>query len=226
MYLIMDNAGYHKPRDETWISDSKVLSKHDLAHQLIDLGVEQLTTANGARVVPAHLFEASIDAGGATKEDLITATKKWLAEHSDCNRTVVEQLLQDAGHSIVYTPPFCPEVQPIELLWAHVKRYVAEHATHNRSITEARAQTEEGFELLTRGFIYKIIAHCHEWIDSFLKTDAAEDLQQCGSLACVIKSLQLLKAASSDARTNAPMDISPPLPPPASTSSRSSPRRR
>lgn len=192
----------------------------------MDLGVEQLTTLTGMRVVPAHLFEATIGAGGPSKEDLIAATKKWLAEHSDCNRTVVEQLLQDAGHAIVYTPPFCPEVQPIELLWAHVKRYVADHATHNRSISQARAQTEEGFERITRGFIYKIIAHCHGWIDSFLKTDAAEDLQQCSSLARVMHSLHLLKAASSDTRETAPMDISPPAPPSASTSSRSSRRRR
>ena len=26
----------------------------------------------------------------------------------DHNRTVVEQLMDDAGHSLIYTPPFCP----------------------------------------------------------------------------------------------------------------------
>ena len=40
--------------------------------------------------------------------------------------------MSDAGHSLVYTPPFCPEVQPIELLRAKVKRYVAARSTHNR----------------------------------------------------------------------------------------------
>ena len=94
-------------------------------------------------------------------------------------------------------PPFCPEVQPIELLWAEIKGYVAQRSTHNRSITEAREQTEEAFEQVSKMFFNNIIKHCHDWIDSFLSTDAAEDLAQCGSLAGVIKHLSLLKLASS-----------------------------
>ena len=46
MYLVLDNANYHKPRDDTWISCSKALNKHELAHQLLDLGVTQLTTVD------------------------------------------------------------------------------------------------------------------------------------------------------------------------------------
>jgi hypothetical protein len=195
MHLVLDNAAYHKPRDDTWICDSKAQNKHELAHQLLDVGVEQLTTVKDGRVVPAHLFEAAVSDGGATKDDLIAATKKWLEEHPDSNTTVVEQLMADAGHSLIYTPPFCPEVQPIELLWAKVKRYVADRATHNRSVTDARQQTEEGFEQISKIFCNSIVAHCHTWIDSFLQTDAAEDLQQCGSLAGVIKHLPLLKLA-------------------------------
>jgi hypothetical protein len=121
----------------------------------------------------------------------------------DANKTVVEQLMTDAGHSLIYTPPFCPEVQPIELLWANVKRYVADHATHNRSVTEARQQTEEGFERITKLFCNNIIKHCHDWIDSFLQTDAAEDLKQCGSLARVIQHFPLLKLAAERDRNTA-----------------------
>jgi transposase len=226
MILVLDNAAYHKPRDETWISDSTSQAKHELAHQLLDLGVSELVTIDERhRVVPAHLFEAAIGAGGPSKEDLIAATKKWLDEHSDANKTVVEQLMADAGHSLIYTPPFCPEVQPIELLWAKVKRYVADHATHNRSITEARQQTEDGFEHVTRMFCNSIIAHCHSWIDSFLQTDAAEDLQQCGTLAGVIKHLSLLKLATKENNNTTSSHkmqstSSSSIPPPPNTSTR------
>ena len=141
MILVLDNASYHKPRDETWISSSKAKNKHELVHQLLDLGVEQLTTVGEKpRVVPSHLFEAAVSAGGPSKDDLLAAVQKWLEAHPDHNRTVVEQLMSDAGYSLIYTPPFCPEVQPIELLWAKVKRYVADRSTHNRSPTEARAR--------------------------------------------------------------------------------------
>jgi hypothetical protein len=165
---------------------------------LIDLGIEQLTTIDSAqRVVPSHRFEATTGDGGPSKADLRAAVEQWLQQHPNHNRTVVEQLMDDAGHSLVYTPPFCPEVQPIELLWAEVKSYVAQRSTHNRSITEAREQTEEAFEKVSKMFFNNIIKHCHDWIDSFLTTDAAEDLAQCGSLAGVIKHLSLLKLASS-----------------------------
>jgi transposase len=217
MFLVLDNASYHKPRDETWISCSKALNKHELAHQLLDLGVTELHTANETpRTVLAHQFTLKRSEGGPSKDDLIAAVQKWLAEHPDHNRTVVEQLMSDGGHSLIYTPPFCPEVQPIELLWAEVKRYVADHATHNRSLTEAREQTEHGFEQVTKLFCNSIVKHCHDWIDHFLLTDAAEDLQQCRTLAGVIKHLPLLQLASAEAPsqlgTVQAMAISPPPP--------------
>jgi len=216
MFLVMDNAGYHKPRDESWVSSSKAQNKHSLAHLLLDLGVSQLTTTGAyPRTVPAHRFEASIGDGGPSKDDLLAAVQKWLAEHPDHNRTVVEQLMSDAGHALVYTPPYCPEVQPIELLWAKVKRYVAAHSTHGRSLTEAREQTEEGFEAVTKMFCNSIVKHCHDWIDHFLQTDAAEDLLQCGTLAGVIKYLPLLGAAATSTSAAAPMQINPPAPAPA-----------
>jgi hypothetical protein len=216
MFLVMDNAGYHKPRDESWVSSSKAQNKHALAHLLLDLGVSQLTTTGAhPRTVPSHRFEASIGEGGPSKDDLLAAVQKWLAEHPDHNRTVVEQLMSDAGHAVVYTPPYCPEVQPIELLWAQVKRYVAARSTHGRSLTEAREQTEEGFEVVTKTFCNSIVKHCHDWIDQFLQTDAAEDLLQCGTLAGVIKHLPLLNAASTSTAAAAPMQIDPPSPVPA-----------
>jgi len=224
MYLVLDNANYHKPRDETWVSSSQAQNKHTLVHQLLDLGVSQLTTVGDKpRIVPAHRFEAAVSDGGPSKDDLLAAVQKWLEEHPDHNRTVVEQLMSDAGHVLVYTPPYCPEVQPIELLWAKVKRYVADRSTHGRSLTEARQQTEEGFEQVTKMFCNSIVKHCHDWIDQFLLTDAAEDLQQCGTLAGVIKYLPLLKAASAPPSTAQPMESSPPWPPAAASAASAAP---
>ena len=228
MVLVLDNASYHKPRDESWISASKAMNKHELVHQLLDLGVAQLTTVGASpRVVTAERFEAAVSAGGPSKDDLLAAAQRWLDEHPDHNRTVVEQLMSDAGHALVYTPPFCPEVQPIELLWAKVKRHVAARSTHNRSLAEARAQTEQGFEQVTRIFCNSIVKHCHDWIDDFLATDAAGDLQQCGTLAGVIQHLPLLKTASSPACSPAnatqPMLICPS--PPAAAAPAASPAR-
>ena len=81
MYLVLDNAGYHKPRDESWISAAKSQNKHELAHQLMDLGVSQLTTVDDShRIIPSHQFAADRSHGGPSKEDLIAAVQKWLDE--------------------------------------------------------------------------------------------------------------------------------------------------
>ncbi len=81
-------------------------------------------------------------------------------------------------------------------------------------MTEAREQTEEGFEQITKMFCNSIVKHCHDWIDAFLQTDAAEDLKQCRTLSGVMKHLSLLKIASTDpsptCQLPVPMDIDPP----------------
>jgi hypothetical protein len=196
--------------------------------------VEQITTqGDRPRVILAHQYGATIGQGGPSKADLLAAVNKWLEEHPDHNQSVVEQLLGDAKHAIIYTPPFCPEVQPIELLWSKVKRFVADRATHNRSITETRQQTEEAFEAITCSFCINIIKHTHDWMDDFIQNGDSTDLQQCGSLAGVIKHLPLLKLANAKPQTDhsgvAPMEIDTPAPaaaPPAPSNARSLRQRR
>ena len=36
----------------------------------------------------------------------------------------VEKYLKSRGHQVIWTPPYCPELQPIELFWAAGKNYV------------------------------------------------------------------------------------------------------
>ena len=193
MVLVMDNAGYHKARDETWISTVKSQSRHDLAHTLLDLGVTELTDAATGAVYPAHRF-ASNRGTGPSKDALLAAVRKVVEERPGCNRTVVEQLLDAEQYSIIYTPPYSPDLQPIELLWAYVKNRVARKSRHGRSLTECRQQAEDAFESVTPMLCAKLIAHTHSWMDAFLQSDAAEDLAQCGSLAGVIQHLPLLQA--------------------------------
>ena len=44
MILVMDNAAYHKARDETWVSTNKSQTKDTLADTLINHGVNSITT--------------------------------------------------------------------------------------------------------------------------------------------------------------------------------------
>lgn len=78
-------------------------------------------------------------------------------------------------------------------------------------------------------FCNNVVKHCHDWIDAFLSTEAAEDLQQCRTLAGVIKHLPLLKIAGEAATKTAPTPQVPPAAPaaaPAPASTRTLRRRR
>jgi hypothetical protein len=171
MILVMDSAAYHKARDESWVSGSKSQSKHELAHLLLDLGVSQLTTTNAyPRTVPAHRFEASIGEGG-------------LLQGRSAGRCA------EVAGGASGPQPHRGEAAA-ERRWSCGRLHsslLSGGAADGRSLTEARQQTEDGFEAVTEMFCNSIVKHCHDWIDHFLQTDAAEGLLQCGTLAGVIK---------------------------------------
>ena len=51
------------------------------------------------------------------------------------------------GHSILRTPPYHPELQPIESCWAVVKNHVAQH--NDCTMKKVRILLEEGFSKVT-----------------------------------------------------------------------------
>jgi transposase len=62
--------------------------------------------------------------------ELKSAVKAHLTQNPSINKTKVDKLLEPHGHGIVWTPPFTPEVQPIELIWSQIKGEVARNYTH------------------------------------------------------------------------------------------------
>jgi len=61
-----------------------------------------------------------------TVEELRIAFVTYLRHHDpqklDC---MVKMYLKEGGHRILWTPPYCPELQPIELFWAAGKNHAA-----------------------------------------------------------------------------------------------------
>jgi hypothetical protein len=145
--------------DESWISAALSQNKHEWAHQLMDMGVYQLTTVDDShQTVPSHLFTAHSSQGAPSKEDLIAAVKKWLDEHPDHNRTVVEQLMDDENYSIIYTPPGvlrCSRSNFMGKVEATSGRSCDSQAIRHRG---TRRQTEEGFAQITNKFCNNVVS--------------------------------------------------------------------
>jgi hypothetical protein len=77
------------------------------------------------------------------------------------------------------TLPYTPNVQPIELIWAYVKNYVARQYESGRSMEILRQQTMEGFygqldlkhEGVTATLSSDLIKHSHKWCNDFIDQD-------------------------------------------------------
>ncbi len=200
MIIVMDNASYHRPRDFDWITPYK-MTKPECASFLESQGLMETTVQcedGSTAVFPKRTWRLH----GRNKrapllEDLQAAVKSHLQQHPAINKTKIDKLLQPLGHSIVWTPPFVPEVQPIELIWAYVKTLVAQQYTL-RNIDVTRSQTDDAVQSITPEMIQKRIRRCHKWIDGFMQTEEAGSLRAFSSLD---------KLVTVDSSTAIPTDI-------------------
>jgi transposase len=86
-------------------------------------------------------------------------TKAWLKVNAKSqnlvNITRAAEILRAAGHEApLLTPPYHPELQPIEKLWRDVKMYVARQYSTGRTFTQLIDQVLEGFRR------YGTVQHC------------------------------------------------------------------
>lgn len=148
MVLVADNAPYHHKRV---IGSLGSLNKKELVSLCVEHGIEHLDLPLTDRRYQAYEddnIEGVLDVGAAyrvdfdeqeflrtarasnpfipNKRELQIAMVEYMREHLphllECK---VERILQEKGHHILWTPPYCPQLQPIELFWAAGKNFVS-----------------------------------------------------------------------------------------------------
>jgi hypothetical protein len=70
------------------------------------------------------------------------------------------------GHLLYYTPPYHPELQPIELIWVNIKGHVAEEPADN--MAELRLRIEAGFNRLTSDTWTDAYKHAQQYEQKYL----------------------------------------------------------
>jgi len=134
--LVMDNASYHC----TPVPGSVIVNSFTTKKRVTDV----LDVYN----VP---YRAGKGPHGDSLIQLKQILREWLAEHGAANgvivnRTRVDLILHQHGHpKCLMTPPYHPELQPIEELWRDVKMYVARLYGRTRTMRILTAQVREGF---------------------------------------------------------------------------------
>ena len=77
----------------------------------------------------------------------------------------VDEMARLQGHEIVRTPPYHPELQPIEVCWGVVKNHIARHCDF--TLSNLKSQLEEGFTQVTSSTCAKAIKKIKAKEDQF-----------------------------------------------------------
>jgi transposase len=85
----------------------------------------------------------------------------------------VDEIAKKQGHEILRTPPYHPELQPIELCWGIAKNHVARHCDF--TLSNLKSQLEEGLDKVDEFFFQKIIKKIKRKKDEFWSEDMRFD---------------------------------------------------
>ena len=105
--------------------------------------------------------------------------KDYLKQHPEKNRTRLQECFATHGFELIFTPPYTPQTQPIELVWAHVKNYVARNTTIDTSTAVLTDLVRRGFygdpdsnyKGVGAAFAARVINSCMKWMNKFIEDD-------------------------------------------------------
>ena len=159
MVLVSDNAPYHHKRV---IGSLGSLSKTQLVSLCVEHGIEYIDlplTDRRYQWFEEDDVEGVVDVGVAYRVDfdkesflksaraanpfipnkrelqvgMVEYIKENLPHLLECK---VERIMADKGYHILWTPPYCPQLQPIELFWAAGKNFAASCHYGGRTMKE------------------------------------------------------------------------------------------
>ena len=81
----------------------------------------------------------------------------------------IDKIAEKHGYSILRTPPYHPELQPIETCWAIVKNHIARH--NDFTMKKVRTLLDEGFRKVTAATCEKLIEKVRLKEDEFWSED-------------------------------------------------------
>lgn len=189
MVLVLDNAPYHHCHAADWKNPNQ-MTKLEIAAWLVDQNFTQIEVFREGQKRTfglASLFAGRSGKYAPTVEEMKQVMKEHLAKHPELNRTRLQEIFSKHGYQLIFTPPYTPQVQPIELVWAHVKNYVARQTDAQTNVEQLQRLVRQGFygdaatahEEVGSALCQRLLTCCHRWMNKFIDDD--EDLD--GDLA-------------------------------------------
>ena len=157
--IVMDNASYHKrvsddiPR-ATW-------RKEDLLKYCTCNGIDTVKK----EMLKAHIWQILSESFPAVLNP----------------KSVVQEIIEAAGHQLIFTPPHFSDLQPIEMVWACVKGEVGRAYDKDTTFKMVKGRLKEAFENLSSSTVEGCIRKSVEKLNDFatMASVTEEDLTQC-----------------------------------------------
>ena len=136
----MDGASYHKR--QTNPAPTSKTRKADIQEWLRSKGMAPFFLT---KILKGFSHSGSYISDIAFDPKAIVAQLLMLVkEHRPSPTYKAQQIASAHGHSLLYTPPYHPELQPIELVWGRVKNAIARSPATNIASLSAKLTTEFG----------------------------------------------------------------------------------
>ena len=157
--FIMDNAKYHKLVGNPEL-DAKYWPDRGLSGALKDQVMKYLKDHD----IPHP------------KNILAPEAKKLARQHYQKDGLRSVQIARKYGHDILFTPPYWPQLQPIETAWGMVKNYVANNRTgDDYSVAKTLPLVRAGFKSVTPEQWQKMINDAIEYGEGIKKEIAKRE---------------------------------------------------
>ncbi|CAB1100446.1 unnamed protein product [Ectocarpus sp. CCAP 1310/34] len=150
MILVLDNASYHLGCNAEVKVPETNTKKHNV-DLLRTVGAKSIRVKEGEQGVVAHNFEVPTEPGssfpagnregGVSRAEVATATRENIRlNHPERLEKRVLTFMKNKGWALIWTPPYMPSLQPIELFWQHGKQYVSVTFELKRKMREVWVQ--------------------------------------------------------------------------------------
>jgi hypothetical protein len=218
MILVADNAAYHHKRV---IGSLASLSKKKLIEMMVKYNVEYIDLPlTDSRLDFANDDDETIEDRGdclripfnpeeqkqtasqskplvANATELKVAFVSYLQDNRpDLLECQVEKRLKQGGHKVLWTPPYCPELQPIELFWAAGKNHAALMYFSKRTMKETVSHVREGWygngDTYPEGDLYrKAPVDCGKLFQECVTAAATKFIPLCEGISGTIGDLKI-----------------------------------
>lgn len=152
--IVMDNAPYHSlirdraPTMQCRKADMLAWVQRNILPQIKDITI----------------------APGATKSELMELVTTYKPKPV----YVIDELAKSNGHQVIRLPPYHAHFNPIELIWAQAKGYVARN-NKRFTITEIERLTREGIDCVTAENWASAVKHTKELVQKQWETEGILD---------------------------------------------------